>query len=268
MNVLILEDEPRSAARLAGLLVQCDPTIRVLAQLPSVAEGLAWFASPGRGPGQPGYPDLLLLDIHLEDGTGFQLIERAGLTLPIIFTTAFDAYTLQAFKTNSVDYLLKPIDPDELAAALAKFRSRHLAPAPDLMVVLRQLGQLGQLPVPAPLAPAPTYKHHFLVSSGPKLRSIETADVAYFFFADKATWLTPRQGPHADVEFSLDKLAELLDPARFFRVNRRFLVAREAIHTIHAFSGGKLKLDLLPPPREEVFVSGDRVPPFKEWLGK
>ena len=263
MNVLILEDEARSAERLASLLRQCDPTIRVLAQLPSVAQGLAWFATPGQGPGQPGHPDLLLLDIHLEDGTGFQLIERAGLTLPIIFTTAFDAYTLQAFKTNSVDYLLKPIDIDELDAALAKFRTRHLAPAPDLAAVLRLL---GQLPAPGPLAPA--YKARFMVSSGAKLRSIETADVAYFFFADKATWLTPRQGPRVDVEYSLDKLTELLDPARFFRVNRSFLVAREAIHTIHAFSGGKLKLDLLPPTRQEVFVSGDRVTPFKEWLGK
>ena len=263
MNVLILEDEPRSAERLAGLLRQCDPTIRVLAQLPSVAQGLAWFATPGQGPGQPGHPDLLLLDIHLEDGTGFQLIEWAGLTLPIIFTTAFDAYTLQAFKTNSVDYLLKPVDIDELAAALAKFRTRHAAPAPDLAAVLRLL---GQLPAPGPLAPA--YKARFMVSSGAKLRSIETADVAYFFFADKATWLTPRQGPRVDVEYSLDKLTELLDPARFFRVNRSFLVAREAIHTIHAFSGGKLKLDLLPPTRQEVFVSGDRVTTFKEWLGK
>ena len=108
----------------------------------------------------------------------------------------------------------------------------------------------------------------FLVSSGVKLRSLETADVAYFFFAEKATWLTPWQGPRVDVEYRLDKLAELLDPARFFRVNRSFLVAREAIHTIHAFSGGKLKLDLPPPPREKVFVRGDRVPPFKEWLGK
>ena len=106
------------------------------------------------------------------------------------------------------------------------------------------------------------------MSSGPKLRSLETADVAYFFFADKATWLTPRQGPRVNVEYSLDKLAELLDPARFFRVNRSFLVAREVIHTSHAFSGGKLKLNLLPPPSETVFVSGDWVPPFKEWLGK
>ena len=154
MSVLILEDEPRSAARLAGLLRQCDPTIRMLVQLASVAQGLAWFAAPGRGPGQPGQSDLLLLDIHLEDGTGFQIIERAGLTLPTIFTTAFDAYTLQDFKTNSVDYLLKPVDPDELAAALA--------------AVLRLL---GQLPASGPL-PAPVYKHRFLVSSGPKLRSL------------------------------------------------------------------------------------------------
>ena len=101
------------------------------------------------------------------------------------------------------------------------------------------------------------------MSSGPKLRSLETADVAYFFFADKATWFTLWQDPRVDVEYSLDKLAELLGPARFFRVNRRFLVAREAIHTIPAFSRGKLQLDLLPPSREEVFVSGDRVPPFK-----
>ena len=263
MNVLLFEDEPRSAERLAGLLMQCDPTIRVLAQLPPVAQGLTWFAAPGQGPGQPGHPDLLLLDIHLEDGTGFQLIERAGLTLPIIFTTAFDAYTLQAFKTNSVDYLLKPVDPDELAAALAKFRTRYAAPTPDLAAVLRLL---GQLPAPGPLAPV--HKARFLVSSEAKLRSIETADVAYFFFADKATWLTPGQCPRVDVEYSLDKLTELLDPVRFFRVNRSFLVAREAIHTIHAFSGGKLQLDLLPPPRQEVFVSGDRVTPFKEWLGK
>jgi len=168
MSVLILEDEPRSAARLAGLLRQCDPTIRMLVQLASVAQGLAWFAAPGRGPGQPGQSDLLLLDIHLEDGTGFQIIERAGLTLPTIFTTAFDAYTLQDFKTNSVDYLLKPVDPDELAPDLAKVRARHLAPAPDLAAVLRLL---GQLPASGPL-PAPVYKHRFLVSSGPKLRSL------------------------------------------------------------------------------------------------
>ena len=218
---------------------------------------------PRRG-GAPANPICACSTIHLEDGTGFQLIERAGLTLPIIFTTAFDAYTLQAFKTNSVDYLLKPVDIDELAAALAKFRARHLAPAPDLAAVLRLLGQLL---ASGPL-PAPVHKQRVLVSSGPKLRSIETADVAYFFFADKATCLTPWQGPRVDVEYSLNKLAELLDPARFFRVNRSFLVAREAIHTIHAFSGGKLKLDLLPPPREKVFVRGDRVPPFKEWLGK
>ncbi|RSK43075.1 LytR/AlgR family response regulator transcription factor [Hymenobacter rigui] len=263
MNVLILEDEPRSAERLAGLLRQCDPAIRVLAQLPSVAEGLAWFAAPGQGPGQPGHPDLLLLDIHLEDGTGFQLIERAQLTLPIVFTTAFDAYTLLAFKTNSVDYLLKPVAPDELAAALAKFRTRHAALAPDLTALLRLLGQL-----PAAPPPSPAYKPRFMVSSGTKLRSIETADVAYFFFADKATWLMPRQGSRVDVEYSLDKLTELLDPDRFFRISRSFLVAREAIGTIHAFPGGKIQLELLPPPRQEVFVSGDRVTPFKEWLGK
>ncbi|MFD2937521.1 LytR/AlgR family response regulator transcription factor [Spirosoma flavum] len=258
MNVLIIEDEKRTAQRLESLLMQYDTTIRVLAQLPSVAKGLAWFADPANGK-----PDLLLLDIHLEDGSGFQLIEQAKLTLPIIFTTAFDEYTLRAFKTNSIDYLLKPIDEVELGAALDKFKSLRSSPTPDLTALLQLLGQ-----TPPVGSPQVMYKERFMVTIGPRIRSIETADIAYFFFADKATWLTTREGQHVSIEYSLDKLSELLNPIRFFRVNRAYLVALDSIRTIHAFSGGKLKVDLNPKPNDEVFVSGDRITPFKEWLGK
>ncbi len=260
MNVLIVEDEKRTAQRLAALLQQYDPGIRVLDQLPGVAKAVAWFADSAHV-----RPDLLFLDIHLEDGSGFQLIEQAGLTLPIIFTTAFDEYTLQAFKTNSVDYLLKPIDPDELAAALNKFKTRSVqaSATPDITVLRGLLGQYG-LAASAPVA----YKERFMVTIGTKIRSIETADIAYFFFQDKATWLTTREGLNLSIEYSLDKLTTLLDPARFFRVSRAFLVSLDSIQTIHAFSGGKLKLDLQPKPRLELFVSGDRITPFKEWLGK
>ena len=259
MNVLIIEDEKRTAQRLAGLLNQYDSTIRVLAQLPGVAKAVAWFADPANL-----RPDLLFLDIHLEDGSGFQLIEQAGLTLPIIFTTAFDEYTLQAFKTNSVDYLLKPIDPDELGAAIDKFKTAQFArqPAPDLTALRDLLGQFG------PAGSAPAYKERFMITIGTKIRSIDTAEIAYFFFQDKSTWLTTQEGQNLSIEYSLDKLNTLLDPARFFRVNRAFLVSLDCIQTIHAFSGGKLKLDLQPKPRLEVFVSGDRITPFKEWLGK
>ncbi len=256
MNVLIVEDEKRTAQRLEKLLKEYDPTIRVLAQLPGVAKAVAWFADSANI-----RPDLLFLDIHLEDGSGFQLIEQAGLTLPIIFTTAYDEYTLQAFKTNSVDYLLKPIDPDELGAAIDKFRNRQ--PIPDLSVLRALLGQLG----PASSAPA-GYKERFMITIGQKIRSIEIVEVAYFFFQDKSTWLTTQEGQNLSIEYSLDKLTTLMDPARFFRVNRAFLVSLESIQTIHAFSGSKLKLDLLPKSRTDVFVSGDRITPFKEWLGK
>lgn len=255
MNVVIVEDEKLNARRLENLLTEYDPDIRVLAVLPSVTKGVAWFADPAH------QPDLLFLDIHLEDDSGFRLIERAGLTLPIIFTTAYDQYTLQAFKTNSVDYLLKPIDAGELAAAIAKFKRLRGAespvPLPDVTTLLRALQT----------APSP-FKNRFMVTIGTKIRSIDTAEIAYFFFEDKATWLTTRDGQHIVVDYSLDKLITLLDPTAFFRVNRSFLVALDAIRTIHTYSGSKLKLDLQPAPRQEVFVSGDRITDFKEWLGK
>ncbi len=261
MNVLIVEDEKLTARRLEKLLHDYDPTIRVLAVLPSVAKGVAWFADASHE-----QPELLFLDIHLEDDSGFRLIEQASLTLPIIFTTAFDEYTLQAFKTNSIDYLLKPIDPDELGAAIDKFKVLRqerpsASPAPDLNALLQLLGQA------TPTGSA-AYKERFMVTIGPKIRSIDTTDIAYFFFEDKATWLTTKEGLNVSIEYSLEKLATLLDPKRFFRVNRAYLVSMEAIRTIHTYSGSKLKLDLQPAPRQEVFVSGDRVTPFKEWLGK
>ncbi len=268
MNVLIVEDEKLTARRLEKLLYDYDPAIQVLAVLPSVAKAVSWFADTTHET-----PELLFLDIHLEDDSGFRLIEQASLTLPIIFTTAFDEYTLQAFKTNSIDYLLKPIDPDELGAAIDKFKtfrqaflrqghgSQPASPAPDLNALL----QLLEKTAPAGSA---TYKERFMVTIGPKIRSIDTASIAYFFFEDKATWLTTKEGLNVSIEYSLEKLATLLDPKRFFRVNRAYLVSLEAIRTIHTYSGSKLKLDLQPAPREEVFVSGDRITPFKEWLGK
>lgn len=259
MNVVIAEDEKLTARRLENLLREYDPTIQVLAVLPSVAKGIAWFADrTQQGLSQP---DLLLLDIHLEDDSGFKLIERAGLTLPVIFTTAYDQYTLQAFKTNSIDYLLKPIDEAELRAALDKFKriKSELTPAslPDVSVLLQALKS----------APIP-YKERFMVTIGTKIKSISTADIAYIFFEDKATWLTTRDGQHISIEYSLDKLTTLLDPAHFFRVNRAFLVSLDAIRTIHSYSGSKLKLELQPAPKQDVFVSVHRMTEFKEWLGK
>lgn len=253
MNVLIIEDENLTARRLESQLLKYDPTIRVLGRLPSVAATVAWLrAHPA--------PDLLFLDIHLEDDLGFRIFEQVPVTTPVIFTTAYDEYMVQAFRVSSIDYLLKPIDDDALAAALTKYQAlrQHFAAPPDLTALLQLVGP------PAP----PTYRDRFMVSIGPQLRSVEVADIAYFFSEEKITFLTNQQGTMLPLDYSLDKLVQLLDPRQFFRVSRQYLVSLGAIRSIHTYSATKLALELLPTPRHEVFVSGDRVTDFKEWLGK
>lgn len=254
MNVLIIEDEKLTAQRLAHLLYRYDPEIRVLAQIPSVKNVILWFQDP-----QHPKPDLLFLDIHLEDDLGFRIIEQLQLTIPVIFTTAYHEYTLRAFKANSIDYLLKPIDFDELIAAIDKFK---LVRQPSVSEVnLNAMLQLfGQNQV--------VYKDRFMVTVGAKLKSIQTSEIAYFSFEDRATILTTQDNLRLSVDYSLDKLTQLLNPHDFFRVNRSLLVSLSAIQVAYAYSGGKVKLDVAPVYKQDIFVSGDRITDFKEWLGK
>lgn len=260
MNVVIIEDENLTAKRLESLLHKYDPAINVLARIPSVAEAVVWFGQPDQS------VDLVFMDIHLEDDLGFRIFEQANLTTPVVFTTAYDEYMIQAFKVNSIDYLLKPINYDELVAAIEKFKAlkKQFAsgsvtpPTPDLETLLNLIGK-----------PRSTdYKERFMITVGTKIRSIEAADVAYFYLEEKIVFLVTKDGLSLPVDYSLDKLTQLLSPRRFFRISRQFLVSLPAIQTIHAFSAGKLKLDLLPKSRHDVFVSGDRMTEFKEWLGK
>ncbi len=262
MNVVIIEDEAATARQLERMLKKYDPALHVLAQLPSVSEAVAWFSQHGSGqPGssQPPLPDLAFMDIHLEDGLVFTVFEQVKLTLPIIFTTAYEEYMIKAFKVNSIDYLLKPVDYDELVAALDKFKRIRQQPAPPALTALLALIQPSG---------NRAYKERFMVSLGTKIRSVEVGDIAYFFSEEKATFLVNREGTSLPVEYSLDQVAGMLNPTHFFRVNRQFLVARPAIQTIHAYSAGKLKLDLLPVSRHEVFVSLSRIIEFKDWLGR
>lgn len=250
MNVLIVEDERLSAERLAGQLRACAPHAHVLAQLPSVAKTVAWLQmNPA--------PDLMFLDIQLEDDLGFRILEQVPVRTPIVFTTAYDAYLLDAFRVNSIAYLLKPVDEQELTAALDKYQrlQQHFA-APDLTALLRQF------------APAPKYKDRFLVTVGPKLRSVAIADVAYFFAEEKITFLVTQQSQLLPVDYTLDKLVEVLDPQEFFRVNRQYVVRMTAIETVHMYSAGKYGLELQPKARHEVFISQVRLADFKQWLGK
>ncbi|SFD23423.1 LytR/AlgR family response regulator transcription factor [Spirosoma endophyticum] len=268
MNVVIIEDENLTAKRLESLLHKYDPAIRVLARIPSVAEAVAWFGAQNLNATSPDV-DLVFMDIHLEDDLGFRIFEQAHLTTPVIFTTAYDEYMIQAFKVNSIDYLLKPINYDELVAAIEKFKSlknqfalagshEYTTSQPDLETLLNLLGKSKQT----------DYKERFMITVGTKIRSIETSEIAYFYLEEKVVFLVTKDGLTLPVDYSLDKLTQILNPRQFFRISRQFLVSLPAIQTIHAFSAGKLKLDMTPRSRQDVFVSGDRMTEFKEWLGK
>jgi DNA-binding LytR/AlgR family response regulator len=249
MKVVIIEDETLAAKRLEGLLRQCDPSVEVTATLPSIKSAVKWFAA-----NPP--PDLLFMDIHLEDGLSFTIFEQVELDTPVIFTTAFDEYMLKAFKVNSIDYLLKPINREELTAALHKYKKLSRPAAhQDLRSLLTEV-----------LRKEPAYKSRFVIAAGAKIKTIAVEEIAYFYSEEKLTLLVTAQNHRFPVDYTLDKLTEILDPAHFFRVNRKCIVRMKAIEAIHKYSASRLKLTLSPPPDADVFVSTERYTAFKEWL--
>ena len=251
MKLLIIEDETLTAERLRSMIAAYDPTIAVLDSIPSVSGALAWLKENKE-------PDLILMDIHLEDGDCFQIFEQVNITTPVIFTTAFDEYMVKAFKVNSIDYLMKPIDFDEFVTAMEKFKKvREHYQETNYGALLKTVQR-----------PDDQYKDRFLISNGSKLRTVETQEVKYFFCRDKITFLVTNEKEFLPVDYSLDKLSILVDPKRFFRINRQLMVSIPAISNIHIYPKGKLKVELEPSMREEVYVSLDRVTAFKEWLGK
>lgn len=260
MNVVVIEDERLTAQRLISLVKKYDTSIHVLAQISSVAEAISWFkTNPITS------VDLIFMDIHLEDGDSFQIVSQLNLTTPIIFTTAFDGYMIKAFKVNSIDYLLKPLNYEELAAALNKFRAlrsnnelKSGSMQVDIKTLMEQLSQQNN----------PQFKDRFMITVGTKIRSIKTESIAYFYLEEKTVLVVTNDGTTLPIDYSLDKLMQIIDPKQFFRVSRQFIVSLNSIQMVHTISAGKLKLDLSPKTKQEVAVSGDRVSDFKEWLGK
>jgi DNA-binding LytR/AlgR family response regulator len=253
MKVVIIEDEHLSAQRLEAMLKRYDVGIDVLAEIPSVAGAVQWFKENKN-------PDLVFMDIHLEDGQSFSIFEQINLEVPVIFTTAFDEYTIKAFKVNSVDYLMKPLNYEELVSALEKFKRFHTGKEENG-------GGLEHL-IQSLQRKEPEYKSRFLISIGSRLMTVNTEEVQYFYSADKITFLVTKDNHRYPIDFSLDKLVLMLDPTLFYRVNRQMMVNLSAIENIHVYSKGRIKLDLTPPIKEDVFVSLDKVVEFKEWLGK
>jgi DNA-binding LytR/AlgR family response regulator len=247
MKVIIVEDEQLAADNLEKLLVSIDAGIEVLAKLDSVRSTVQWLTHAAC--------DLIFLDIQLSDGISFSIFEQLEVKIPVIFTTAYDQFALKAFKLNSIDYLLKPINLDELRQSLAKFKEFHQnKTVPDIQKLIQAIRQTEQ------------YQERFLVNAGQKLRSVKVSETAYFYAREKAVFLCTFENKHYDIDYTLEKLQEILDPKKFFRINRHLIVNIEAIVAMHTVSKSRLKLELKPTTQDEVIVSFNNVQEFKRWL--
>lgn len=246
MKIVIIEDEFFSAEKLSHQLQKIDSSIEILAVLPSVESGLSWFRNNPE-------PDLIFSDIQLEDKESFELFRQLPIEAPIIYTTAYNQYAIQAFKQNSVDYLLKPIDIEELRAALKKYENQTYR-------MLKKGFLFGGE------KPREDFKERFLVKKGNGLAVIKTAEVAYFKSEQKLSFLITFDNQKYAIEPTLDQLTEQVDPKKFNRISRNRLVSLDCIKKIHHHFNGRLKLELHPVEEEEVFVSRERVQTFKDWL--
>lgn len=250
MKILIIEDENAAARRLEKLLAETAPEAVVLQRLDSVETSVLWLQNNPQ-------PDLILLDIHLADGSSFEIFDHTTVTCPIIFTTAYDEFALQAFKVNAVDYLLKPIKTNELAAALDKYKRVFKAATQDYSALLDTLRkQTG-----------PNYLRRMLIRFGNSIKLVDMADAAYFYTKDKITFLVSRSsGKRFPVDYPLDKLEGMLDPGVFFRINRQFIINVAAIKEMHPYSKSRVKVELDPSTDLETIVSTERSAEFKKWL--
>ena len=253
MRVLIIEDEAPAAKRLIKLLEAIIPEMELVERLDSVERSISFLEK------NPAL-DLIFMDIQLADGLSFDILNAIKIQTPIIFTTAFDQYTLKAFKVNSIDYLLKPIDEKELAEAIQKYKTLHTSsqPSPDISdKVLQMIADLQKT----------KFKERLLIKRGQQLNSLKTDLIAYCFADGKLCYAVDRQHQKHLLEQNLSHLEAQLDPAKFFRINRNLLVHIDSIQKVHTWLGGRLKLEFSTPVNFETIVSRERVNEFKEWLG-
>lgn len=251
IRTLIIEDEAPAAQRLKKLLQETDPEIRVVEILDSVRSAVRWlrYHAP---------PDLMMLDIQLGDGQSFDIFKEVKADSFVIFTTAYDEYAIRAFELNSVDYLLKPVDREKLATALKKLKNITGKQAPvDLASLMKELEQSR-----------PAFKERFLVNVASQIRSVETNHIAYFYSLNKQCYLCTSAGRNYPVDQSLEQLGEILDPSRFFRINRNYILSYQAIEKIRVLSRSRISIQVHPPTDQPLLVSTARGHKFRQWLDR
>lgn len=251
-KVLIIEDEKPAAEWLQQLISKLDDSISIFGVIDSVRGAVEWFR-------QNSAPDLAFMDIQLADGLSFEIFERVKVPCPVIFTTAYEEYAVKAFKVNSVDYLLKPIAYSELEAAFQKFGNQIKKVEEVQPVTIELLNKVKEML-------RKQYKTRFVIKVGEHLKSIPVEEILFFYSLDKATFLCTSDFKTYIVDYSLDRIAEMVDEHRFFRINRKYILSNLSIADIVFYSNSRLKIKLKKPDEENIIVSRDKVATFKEWL--
>lgn len=255
MKALIIEDEKRAANHLISLIKEEDADIEVIAELQTISQSIQWFR-------ENPMPDIVFLDIHLADGSSFEIFKEITIEAPIIFTTAYDEYALKAFGVNSVDYLLKPINNDDLKRALKKIKALSRTPGTE-SVDYNLIKQLVEK-----LSRESDYKKALLVAYKDKLIPLATKDIAYFYTEHKLVKAVTFSNAKYDIDDSLEKLSQQLAPNEFFRINRQYIVSRNAIKDASIWFASRLALNLTVPTTERLYVSRLNINEFKQWLSK
>lgn len=248
MKCLIIEDEKIAAERLGKLINEHDAGIEILEVVQSITKSVEWFTTHPE-------PDLVFMDIQLSDGLSFEIFEQVESNFPVIFTTAYDEYALKAFKHNSIDYLLKPISADELKTAINKYKEQTKTITYPQHVFDSMLQSMTR-----------KYKSKFLIKVGEHLRVIPVEEIQFFYSMEKAVFLQNRQGRDYALNYSLDQLEELLDPEKFYRINRRYIISFPSIKDIVSYSNSRLLLILETNSSGDLVVSRERVQKFRQWL--
>lgn len=264
MKTIIIEDEQIAVQNLTRLLADAMPEIEVIAKFQTVEETVEYFSAFGnQGCSADDYPDLVFMDIHLADGLAFHIFDSVSILCPIIFTTAYDQYALDAFKVNSVDYLLKPISKEDLLRAIGKVKnligtaagSAHTEPklSPETIAAVMDMMKHNK------------YKSHFLMPVRDKLVPLSVNDIAYIYLDEKISRVVALDGQSYALDKPLDAIYAQLDPERFFRANRQYIIAHSAVKDISIWPLSKLHITLKVPTPEKIIISRARTSEFKDW---
>jgi two-component system, LytTR family, response regulator len=247
MRILIVEDETAAYENLVDILTRLDPDIEIAGNTESIRQTVRWLKTSKA-------PDLILMDIHLSDGSAFSIFSSINVETPIIFITAYDEYAIEAFKVNSIDYLLKPIREEDLKRALDKFRklTRH-----DLVKYLSQLTQMAQ---------TPKYKDKILVPVKDKLQPVDLSEISCFYTTDKNTKVFLKNGKSYPYSRSLEQIETTLNPADFIRANKQFIISRSSVTNITIWFDSRLLITLDIEPPERIYISKNRAAEFKAWM--